>query len=187
MRTGFLRMKLRSCVFLWFGLVSTACFGSELPRVALVVGNGAYRAVPVLQNPINDADDMSAALRRLGFTVTTLTNAPYDTMRRAIIDFGRKSRASEIAVVFFAGHGMEINGKNYLLPVDAELSTDMDAANESIDLQSVTQAVSTSSKLGLVILDACRNNPFLAKMQRTNLTRAVDRGLVRIEPNDNVL
>ena len=94
---------------------------------------------------------------------------------------------SEMAVVFFAGHGMEINGDNWLIPVDAELRTDLDAEQEAISLRAVTLMVSAASKLGLVVLDACRNNPFAAKIKRTNATRAVTRGLSRVEPTNSVL
>jgi Caspase domain/Domain of unknown function (DUF4189) len=156
-------------------------------RVALVIGNGTYQNVSALPNPVNDANDISDSLRRLGFDVKTLTNANFDDMRRALIGFGQKARGAEFAVIFFAGHGMEIGGENWLIPVDAQLGTDLDVPNETIGLQFLTRAVSNTTKLGLVILDACRNNPFLPKMQRTNMTRAVDRGFARVEPNDNVL
>ena len=108
-------------------------------------------------------------------------------MRRALIDFGQRARAAEIAVVFFAGHGMEIGGENWLIPVDAELKTDLAADHEAVALKSIMPMLAAASKLGLVILDACRNNPFAAKMQRTVRTRAVSRGLTHIEPTGSVL
>jgi uncharacterized membrane protein len=156
-------------------------------RVALVIGNSAYRHAPHLPNPLNDATDMSAALRRLGFTVNTVTDASFDEMRRALIEFGRQARGAELAVIFFAGHGIQMAGENWLIPTDAQLASDLDVANEAIGLQSMVRAVSNTSRLGLVILDACRNNPFLPGMQMTNVARAVDRGLSRIEPSENVL
>jgi hypothetical protein len=156
-------------------------------RVALVIGNSTYQNVSALSNPINDANDISDSLRRLGFDVKTLTNAKFDDMRRALIGFGQQARGAEFAVIFFAGHGMEIGGENWLIPVDAELETDLDVANETIGLQTLTRAVSNTTKLGLVILDACRSNPFLPRMQRTSVTRAVERGFTRVEPNENVL
>jgi Caspase domain len=156
-------------------------------RIALVVGNSAYKSVPALPNPINDSKDMSASLARLGFSVRTLTNATYDDMRRALIDFGRQARGADIAVVFFAGHGIQMAGENWLIPVDAQLATDLDVANEAIGLQAVARAVSNTAKLGLVILDACRSNPFLPKMQSSNVQRDVERGFSRVEPSDNVL
>ena len=92
-------------------------------RVALVIGNGAYSKVPALPNPANDAGDITTSLKRLGFSVRTIVDAKYDDMRRALIEFGREARDAEVAMVFFAGHGMEVGGENWLIPVDAELLT----------------------------------------------------------------
>src|SRR3954447_14062917 len=129
-------------------------------RVALVIGNSTYRNVPTLPNPANDGADIAAALNRLGFAVTLLTNGSFDEMRRGLIAFGRDAAGADMAVVYFAGHGMEISGENWLIPIDAELKKDSDAANEAISLRSVMLQVSNPTSLGLVILDACRNNPF---------------------------
>jgi len=169
------------------GVASTAA-ATEGRRVALVIGNGAYRNVPALINPPNDASDIAAALKRLGFTVTLSTNAGFDDMRRSLIALGRDAAGAEMAAVYFAGHGMEINGENWLIPIDADLKRDTDAANEAINLQSVMLQVSNTTSLGLVILDACRNNPFAARMNRSIATRAAPMsGLGRIEPVGNVL
>lgn len=169
------------------GLARTAA-AADSRRVALVIGNGAYRSVPALLNPPNDASDIAAALKRLGFKVILLTNAGFDEMRRSLIALGREAAGADMAAVYFAGHGMEINGENWLIPVDAELKRDTDAANEAINLQSVILQVSNTTSLGLVILDACRNNPFAAKMNRSIATRAAPvNGLGRIEPVGNVL
>ena len=169
------------------GVASTA-EAAEGRRVALVIGNGAYRNVPALLNPPNDASDIAAALKRLGFTVSLATNAGFDDMRRRLIALGRDAAGAEMAAVYFAGHGMEINGENWLIPVDADLKRDTDAANEAINLQSVMLQVSNTTSLGLVILDACRNNPFAARMNRSIATRAATMsGLGRIEPVGNVL
>lgn len=169
------------------GVASTAV-AAEGRRVALVIGNGAYRNVPALTNPPNDASDIAAALKRLGFTVFLATNAGFDDMRRGLIALGRDAAGADMAAVYFAGHGMEINGENWLIPVDADLKRDTDAANEAINLQSVMLQVSNTTSLGLVILDACRNNPFAARMNRSIATRAAPTsGLGRIEPVGNVL
>lgn len=156
-------------------------------RVALIIGNAAYNHVSPLANPINDAEDMATTLTRLGFSVSRIDNAGYEAMRRALIEFGRRVRGAEMAIVFFAGHGMEMNGENWLIPVDAELRSDIDVENEAIGLRSLMPMVGVASKLGLVILDACRNNPFAARMQRTAGTRTVARGLARVEPTGSVL
>jgi caspase domain-containing protein len=157
-------------------------------RVALVIGNSAYRNVAALPNPANDAGDIAAALTRLGFAVNLITNASFDGMRRALIALGREASGADMAAVYFAGHGMEIGGENWLIPVDAELKKDTDAANEAVSLQTVMLQVSNTASLGLVILDACRNNPFTAKMHRSLALRAASNsGLGRIEPVGNVL
>jgi uncharacterized caspase-like protein len=133
--------------------------GNTETRVALVIGNSAYQKVPFLPNPINDASDISQSLKRLGYTVQTVTNAGFDDMRRSIIAFGRDAQNADVALVFFAGHGIEIGGENWLIPIDAELLSDTDAENEAISLKAVVLQVSKAAKLGLVVLDACRNNP----------------------------
>lgn len=156
-------------------------------RVALVIGNAAYTHVPKLSNTLNDADDVAASLGRLGFDVAHVRDGRFDDMRRALRDFGRKTSSAEMAVLFFAGHGMEIGGENWLIPVDAELQRDTDAEAEALSLKSAMLQVASARHLGLVILDACRNNPFAARMTRTIRTRSVDRGLARTEPSDNVL
>ncbi|MBI4274201.1 MAG: caspase family protein [Rhizobiales bacterium] len=181
--------------FMVSGLVAVAITcGVMLPvttsaenRIALVIGNGAYRSVPTLPNPPNDAGDVASSLGRLGFNVQRVTDAGYDAMRRALLDFDRKAHRAEIAIVFYAGHGMEVGGENWLIPIDAELKTDRDAEHEAIALKGVLSTVDCAAKLGLVILDACRDNPFAAKMQRTIRTRAVSRGLAQASVSGNVL
>ncbi|MGV3632721.1 MAG: caspase family protein, partial [Pseudorhodoplanes sp.] len=128
-----------------------------------------------------------AAFERLGFEVLKVKDGTFDGMRRGLLDYARKARGSEIAIVFYAGHGMEVGGENYLIPVDAELKADVDVDHEAIALKTITPLVENASRLGVVILDACRNNPFAAKMQRTVRTRAVSRGLAAVEPTGNVL
>ncbi|GLR89510.1 caspase family protein [Bradyrhizobium iriomotense] len=181
---------------LFLGLVIAAALAGGAPapaaadgkRVALVIGNGAYKSVPALPNPPNDAGDVANAFRRLGFAVTLIGNASFDEMRRGLITLGRDAAGADMAAVYFAGHGMEISGENWLIPVDAELKKDTDAANEAISLRSVMLQVTSTASLGLVILDACRNNPFAAKMQRSLALRATaTNGLGRIEPAGNVL
>jgi uncharacterized caspase-like protein len=169
------------------GVFAFSASAATQTKVALIIGNGAYRNVAELPNPPHDSADVAAAFRRLGFSVQLVTDAGYDDMRRALLDFSRKARDSEMAIVFFAGHGMEFSGDNWLIPIDAELRTDLDVEQEAISLRAIMLMVSAASKLGLVVLDACRNNPFSAKMKRTIATRAVRRGLSRIEPASNVL
>ncbi|MEH2568554.1 caspase family protein [Bradyrhizobium sp. AZCC 2289] len=173
--------------FLLLLALNGAAPASAADRVALVIGNGVYQKVPTLPNPPRDATDIGRALERLNFRVTRLSNASAAEMRKAIVDFGRTTEGSEMAVVFYAGHGMEAGGENWLIPVDAELRSDADVESEAVSLRSINLQVSKARQLGLVILDACRNNPFAAKMQRSLRTRAVTRGLAPTEPTDNVL
>src|SRR5712671_7546367 len=120
-------------------------------RIALVIGNSAYQKVANLANPAHDAQDISESLKRLGFTVNTVTDADFDGFRRALLDFGRMAPNADMAVFYFAGHGVEIDGNNWLLPTDAELRNDIDARTEAIGLRSAMDAVATARTLGLVI------------------------------------
>ena len=156
-------------------------------RVALIIGNGTYQNAPPLPTTLNDAADIAQSFERLGFTTTKLFNASYEDFRRAIRRFNELTQNADVAVVYFGGHGLAVDGENWLLPVDAELRTDVDVAEEAIALKSLMQSVGRVSVLGMVILDASRSNPFAARMQHTAQTRAVDRGLARVEPAQNVL
>jgi uncharacterized caspase-like protein len=138
-------------------------------------------------SPRNDANDIAASLTRLNFSVDKVIDGTFDDKRRALLQFGREAIGADMGVIYYSGHGMEVGGENWLIPVDAELQSDRDAENEAIALKSPMYQVANGSSLGLVILDACRNNPFAAKMQRSARCRAIDRGLVRVEPSDNVL
>jgi len=158
-------------------------------RVALVIANAGYKAVPRLPNPANDGPAVAAALRNAGFTsVTVLSDLDQQGMRRALQTFANAARDADMAVVYYAGHGMEMGGVNYLLPVDARLATNTDVQFEAVPLDLVVQAVGGARRLGLVMLDACRNNPFAAGMQMSGgATRAVGRGLSRVEPVGHTL
>src|SRR5205085_3232676 len=118
---------------------------------------------------------------------TQVKNAAAQEMRKAVVEFGRSAEGSDMAIVFYAGHGMEVGGENWLIPVSAELRSDADIESEAVSLRSISAQVSKARQLGLVILDACRNNPFAAKMKRSISARAVARGLAPTEPSENVL
>lgn len=190
-RDNAMRGSLFATTILRAALAAAICLilggHADANRVALVIGNNDYRSVPVLTNPGNDADDVAGSLARLGFEVQRVKNGTFDDMRKGLLEFARRARGSEVAIVFYAGHGMEVGGENYLIPIDAELKADVDVDHEAIALKTVTPLVENASRLGIVILDACRNNPFSAKMQRTIRTRAVSRGLAAVEPTGNVL
>jgi uncharacterized protein len=156
-------------------------------RVALVMGNGDYVHSTSLPNPVNDATDVSNLLRQLGFSVTTVLNGTYEDIRQAIRSFNIQVQGADIGLIYYAGHGMELAGENWLIPVDADLKSDLDVANSAISLKTIMQSVSRANGLGLVILDACRDNPFSSRMEHSKLTRSVERGFARVEPTTNVL
>jgi hypothetical protein len=162
---------------------------SAANRVALIIGNSAYNNAAPLSNPVNDAQIVEATLKTAGFDVVqTRLNLEAAEMRRALRDFADQSRDADVAVVYYAGHGIEIEGTNYLIPVDATLERDTDVYDEAFSLERVLLAVEPARQLRVVILDACRNNPFSDKMKRTVGSRAISRGLARIEPaNSNTL
>ena len=151
-------------------------------RVALVIGNDMYKHVSVLVSSKKDAADVGAALARLGFAVTPLNDATYEDLRRGLLEFMEAAVRSEIAVVFYAGHGIEVDKRNYLVPVDARLETARAVDYEAVPLELVMSSVEGASTLGLVILDAARNNPLPATMERTDPTHSTGRGLTRVEP-----
>jgi uncharacterized caspase-like protein len=152
-------------------------------RVALVIGNSAYKNVNRLKNPANDAAAVVAMFKTAGFdSVDLRQDLNVVEMRRALREFGNKTRDADVAVIYYAGHGIELDGTNYLIPVDATLETDTDVLDETFPLDRVLVAVETAKQLRLVILDACRDNPFAKTMKRTIGSRAIGRGLAKVEP-----
>ena len=152
-------------------------------RVALVMGNSNYDKAARLPNPTNDAALIAETLRSAGFdSVELRRDLKVGDMRRALRDFMDKSREADVAVVYYAGHGIEVDGTNYLVPVDAVLERDVDVYDEVLTLERVLVSVEPARQLRLVILDACRDNPFARSMKRTMASRAVGRGLAKVEP-----
>lgn len=185
-------------------LAALVCIAAAVPahaegsRVALVIGNGAYRKVPELPNPPRDASDVADALQRMGFAVTRLNDADLAQTKKALADFGEAAAHAETAIVFYAGHGIEAGGENWLIPVDAEIATDADARNRAISLRSVVGVVDKATSLGLIILDACRDNPFVVQSvadaspagsdtSAPTKSRSISRGLAPTDPSGNVL
>jgi len=171
----------------FFTVIIAICCASQSAladkRVAFVVGNSDYKNVTVLPNPVNDAAAIAQMFRKASFDVVEsrrdLTN--YE-LRRALRDFTEKARDADVAVIYYAGHGIEVDGNNYLIPVDAALERDTDAYDEAIGLDRILQAIEPAKQLRLVILDACRDNPFAKTMKRTVASRSLGRGLARVEP-----
>lgn len=152
-------------------------------RVALVIGNSEYQNVARLPNPANDSAAIAETLKSAGFDVVeSKRDLKASEMRRALRDFSDTARDADIAIVFFAGHGMEIDGTNYLIPTDAVLERDIDAFDEAIPLDRALTVIEPARKLRLVILDACRDNPFAKSMKRTVASRSIGRGLAKVEP-----
>jgi tetratricopeptide (TPR) repeat protein len=143
-------------------------------RVALVIGNSAYAKVPALANPERDASAMAATLRAIGFDAVTLeTNDTREKLIDALRNFANEAEKADWAMVYYAGHGMEMGGVNYLVPVDARLATDRDVQFEAISFDQVMASLEGAKKLKLVLLDACRDNPFAPQMRRTAAPDAV--------------
>ncbi|MCP3393232.1 caspase family protein [Bradyrhizobium sp. CCGB12] len=153
-------------------------------RVALVLANSAYQHAPSLTNPVNDGSVMAKTLKEAGFDVVESRHdlSALDT-RRMLRDFADATRDADIAVVYYAGHGIEVEGSNYLIPVDAKLERDTDVYDEALSLDRILVAVEPAKQLRLVILDACRDNPFGKRMKRTIASRSIGRGLAQVEPS----
>jgi uncharacterized caspase-like protein len=187
MKSGSLKLcqwALAAAALLW---VSEPAFAEK--RVALVLGNSAYQNVAPLANPVNDSARIASTLKDAGFDVVdSRRDLPAAETRRALRDFADRARDADIAVVYYAGHGIEVDGANYLIPVDARLERDTDIYDEAFSLDRILIAIEPARKLRLVILDACRDNPFARSMKRTVATRAIGQGLAKIEPTSpNVL
>jgi uncharacterized caspase-like protein len=152
-------------------------------RVALIIGNSAYQNAPPLPNPVNDGAMIAATLKDAGFDVVdSRHDLPALEMRRMLRDFADSARDADIAVIYYAGHGMEVDGTNYLIPVDAKLERDTDVYDETLSLDRILVAAEPAKQLRLVILDACRDNPFAKNMKKTVALRSIGRGLAKIEP-----
>jgi uncharacterized caspase-like protein len=178
------RWALAAAAFL---LVSGPALAEK--RVALVLGNSAYRNVAPLTNPVNDSARIATTLKEAGFDVVdSRRDLPAAETRRALRDFADRARDADIAVVYYAGHGIEVDGANYLIPIDARLERDTDIYDEGLSLDRILIAIEPAKKLRLVILDACRDNPFARTMKRTVASRAIGQGLAKVEPTSpNVL
>ena len=175
---GVWRRVLKCCVGLsmLLGLLGGATAAAQAAgRVALVVGNSSYGLMGDLPNAGNDAADVGAALGRLGFEVTTVLDADQEAFNRALLGFTRRSVGADVALVFYAGHGLEVDGVNYMVPVKASLERDTDVRFAAVALDDVLAATGGAA-LRVLILDACRNNPLARTIRRTSATRSISRG-----------
>jgi len=176
---------MRSAFFVVLGFLLCLAADPALAdkRVALVIGVSEYQQAPRLPNPSRDAEAMTALFKQAGFdVVVSKRDLGIADLRRTIREFSETSRDADIAVVYYAGHGIEVDGVNYLVPTDAKLASDFDIEDETISLERVMKALDPAKRLKLVILDACRDNPFTRSMKRSVASRAIGRGLAKVEP-----
>lgn len=157
-------------------------------KVALLIGNARY-ADPALalRNPSNDVAALGAVLEQADFTVTVLENAGRAAMSRALSDFAAKASGADIGLIYYSGHGIEMNGENFLMPVDATLASDLDVEYETVALEKLIASLSGVGKFKLVLVDACRDNPLLGKMKRPLTRGGASKGLARVDSRDSNL
>ncbi len=168
----FLRTIISITIFL--SCVSSSAFAGK--RVALVIGNGSYANAPALANPKNDAADMAASLESLGFTVIVGIDLTKTQMDRKILEFSSALSGADAGVFHYSGHGLQVAGVNYLVPIDAELTTTAALDFEMVRLDLVQRTMEREAKTNILFLDACRNNPLARNLARTLGTRSVDIG-----------
>ncbi len=172
----------RYCLILAIFIFLSLSHMAEAKRVALIIGNGKYEHTSILANPARDAQLLAQAADRAGFDdITIARDLSVEGFRTALRDFRKKANGADIAMIYYAGHGIEGQGQNWLIPTDAELNDNFDLPYEAIALDRVTESLS-GAQVRMVVLDACRNNPF-ARSWKSG-TRAVSRGLIGIEADD---
>jgi len=171
-------------MLLWLGILP----GHADKRVALVVGNAAYQNTAPLPNPVNDADDMAAALKAVGFEVVLERNVDKRSLELVLARFARAAQGADVALFYYAGHGLQYRGTNYLMPVDAHLEDEVSVNYELTRIEDVTFALSSARDVKIVILDSCRNNPLADRLGlRTTRDGMVSRGLARIEASRGMI
>jgi hypothetical protein len=183
-------MRYPTLVLSLICMIFTAGAASAEKRVAFVVGNGTYKNVAALPNPPIDSKSMASALRNIGFDVVEGTNLTRDKMTEKLLDFGKKAQGADVALFFYAGHGIAINGTNYLLPIDADIKSEMDVKlGAAINIDLTLDQTMSDAKVKLVFLDACRDNPFAAKIKSNSATRSVSvqTGLAEMKSGEGTL
>jgi hypothetical protein len=183
-------MRYPTLVLSLICMVFTAGAANAEKRVAFVVGNGTYKNVAALPNPPIDAKAMAGALRNIGFDVVEGTNLTRDKMTEKLLDFGKKAQGADVALFFYAGHGIAISGTNYLLPIDADIKSEMDVKlGAAINIDLTLDQTMSDAKVKLVFLDACRDNPFAAKIKSNSATRSVSvqTGLAEMKSGEGTL
>src|SRR6266446_1517020 len=184
------QMRYLTVIVSLFCMLFSAQAAKADGRIAFVVGNGAYKNVAQLPNPATDAQAMAAVLRNVGFEVVEGTNLTRDRMTERLLEFGKKAQGADVAVFFYAGHGIAISGTNYLLPIDADIKSEMDVKlGAAINIDLTLDQTMSDAKVKLVFLDACRDNPFAAKIKSNSATRSVSvqSGLAEMKSGEGTL
>jgi len=186
------RCVIRLALLICFAVAGLNMTPAEARRVALVIGNAEHQFLPVLKNPVNDATAMAEALEKLNFDKVILKkDLGIEGFRTALRELSREAQGAEVGMIFFAGNGIQVDGRNYLIPVDAKLEKRSDVDLDAIRLETVIEQLA-DAKLGLVILDACRDDPFVSGRYVRGQNRGLHRGgskgkgLARIEPRHNL-
>ena len=179
-------MKLRDVLVCGFCLAAGMLFATATiaadRRVALVIGNSAYKNASSLSNTINDSTAIAALFKSVGFEVViSRSDLGVVDFKRAVREFLLTAENADIAVVYYAGHGVEIDGTNYLVPVDAKLGRDYDVEDEAVALDRIIWALQSVKRLRLILLDACRDNPFPGKLRSAGIRSTMKGGLAKIE------
>jgi len=156
-------------------------------RVALVLGNSSYKNATPLKNPAHDATDISASLNRLGFKVIYGQDLDRRTMEKRIRDFAREIQDADVSLLYYAGHAVQVDGQNYLAPIDASLKAQSDLDFEAIPLRLIMKQMERSTRISLVFLDACRDNPLASTLKIASRSLSVGRGLAQIERASGML
>ncbi len=182
-------MRARSLGFCATGVLSLLVLllagdgsGRAATRLALVIGNAHYVSATTLSNPSNDAEDMAVALRSVGFEVIERSDATRATMADAVREFSERLEGVDTALFFYAGHGVQVNGDNYLVPVDAKISSPSDVRFGTINLNDIMSEMEGKGHAAIILLDACRDNPFAEAVAKSGRSLG-GRGLGRIDPN----
>src|SRR6202790_2511789 len=188
--TGGFQMRYLTLILSLFCMLLSAQAAMADRRVAFVVGNGAYKNVAQLPNPPVDAKAMAAVLRNVGFEVVEGTNLTRDKMTERLLEFGKKAQGAAVAVFFYAAHGIALGGTNYLLPIDADIKSEMDVKlGAAINIDVTLDQTMSDAKVKLVFLRACRDNPFTAKIKSNSATRSVSvqSGLAEMKSGEGTL
>lgn len=157
-------------------------FAAAAQKAALVIGNAAYANVRPLTNPVNDADDMATALRRMGYSVTLVKDGDLAAMNDGLRGFLQDAKQADSAIVYYSGHGMQVKGESYLLPVSANIKDELDVDGQTVSVAKLSQLLDAAApKVKIVILDSCRDNPLIGAGARS---LGGTRGLARLDLND---